>query len=144
MDIYEQKDFCDFRIFGLIYLFVLLILLLINLIKADNSFINVIKKIGSYLFYITFCTLSHIFQLIFSRNIFIQFSISYNEIDYDFIFDVILFITETSCGREMFSLTLFETHKVNIADGYFCFNSFILLIQLFILFLHLIKNFGFG
>ena len=137
MDIYEQKDFCDFRIFGLIYLFVLLILLLINLIKADNSFINVIKKIGSYLFYITFCTLSHIFQLIFSRNIFIQFSISYNEIDYDFIFDVFLFLFYNTLHYIFYSIFIYaygqnETYYF-LSSKIFKATFFINLIGIFLL-----------
>ena len=92
VDIYEQKDFYNYRFFGIIYLIVLLLLLLMNLIKKDNCIINIIKKIGSYLFYITFCTFSHLFLLIYNRGVFIQFSDSYYEIDYTFIYDVALFL----------------------------------------------------
>jgi hypothetical protein len=92
VDIYEQKDFYDYKLFGIIYLIILILLLSMNLIKTDNCIINVIKKIGSYLFYITFCTFSHLFLLIFNRGIFIKFSNSYYEIEYDFIFDVVLFL----------------------------------------------------
>ncbi len=92
VNIYDQKDFYDYKFIGIIYLIILIILLLLNLIKTENCIINVVKQIGSYLFYITFCTFSHLFLLIFSRGVFIQFSDSYNEINYNFIFDVLLFL----------------------------------------------------
>ena len=92
IDIHEQKDYFDFKMFGLMYLIFLLLLLLFNLIRVENCIINTIKQIASYLFYITFCTISHIFLLIFNRNIFIQFTNSYYEIDYNFLFDVFLFL----------------------------------------------------
>ncbi len=92
IDIHEQKDYFDFKIFGLFYLIFLYLLLLFNLTKLENCIINTIKQIASYLFYITFCTFSHIFLLIFNRKIFIQFTNSYDEIDFRFSFDIFLFL----------------------------------------------------
>ena len=89
---YEQKNFYDYNYYGLVYLIVICLFFIVHYIKKNNCFLNFVKTFGAYVIYLTYDTLIFVSLLIFNRTVFLQFSDDYNEIDYKFIFDVIIFL----------------------------------------------------
>ena len=103
---YEQKNFYDYNYYGLFYLIGICLFFLVHYIKNNNCFYKFLKKLGLYVIYLTYDTFFFVFLLIYNRTVFLQFSDDYNEIDYKFIFDVIIFI--------LFNISVFIYYSIYI------------------------------
>ena len=105
---YEQKDFYDYQLIGFIYLICIILFFLSHLIRNNNCFFRILKKICVYLIYITFVPFYIILLLIYNRTLFLQFSDNYNEIDNNFILDAILFILFNILGYIFYTIFIYS------------------------------------
>ena len=103
---YEQKNFYDYNYYGLVYLIIICLFYYVHYIKNDNCFFKFLKKLGAYIIHITYDTLYFVSLLIFNRTVFLQFSDDFDEIDYKFIFDVIIFL--------LFNISVFIYYSIYI------------------------------